>query len=245
MSKKDETDFAWETCIIGICCPIGIIIGIILFFGGLDYFMPFITKTSDSLKIFITGTDYEKGMRYYKKGKYTEAVEFLKKEAAENHPTAQYLLGECYYYGRGVKLDYSKAFEWYRNSAVNGLPSAFCALGRCYQKGHGVNKNLGEAFENYKKAADADNGIADAQCWLGNYYRGGRGPDKTPKYIKAFEYFKRAADQNHVEGLRGLAWCYKNGRGIGKDIAKADALHAKANALEEKAKKLLAENGEE
>ncbi len=62
MSQNDETDCTWETYIIGICCPIGIIIGVILFFGGLDYFMHFITKTSDSLKIFITGTDYEKGM---------------------------------------------------------------------------------------------------------------------------------------------------------------------------------------
>lgn len=177
-------------------------------------------------------------MRYYEKGKYTKAVEFLQKEAAKNHPAAQYLLGECYYYGRGVKLDYSEAFKWYRISAVNGLPSAFCALGRCYQKGHGVGQDREEAFLNYKMAADADNGIADAQCWLGNYYR------RLKRFIKAYEYFKRAADQNHVGGLRGLAWCYKYGRGIGKDIDKADALDAKANALEEKAKKLLEENGE-
>ena len=237
MSEKNEPDFNWKNWVItcmGNGCFIGVIIGFILFFGGLDYF-----------KSFLTGTDYEKGIKYYKKGKYTEAVKFLKKEAAKNHPTAQYLLGECYYYGRGVKQDYSEAINYYRSSAEKGELNAFCGLGRCYQKGHGVEKDWEEAFENYKKAADADNGIADAQCWLGNYYRNGTGPDWAPKYIKAIEYYKKAADQNHVEGLRGLAWCYKHGRGIGKDIAQANALYAKANALEEKAKQLLKEQGED
>ena len=165
---------------------------------------------------------------------YSEAVRLLQK-SIENTSTpaeflkiAQWLLGECYYYGRGVKQDYADAVNLYRRSADNGFPDAFCALGRCHEKGHGVKRDSEGAFKHYKKAAE--NGNAEAQCQVGNYYRR-RGNEMPSNYQLAVEYYQKAADQEYVEGLKRLAWCYRHGRGVKKDIVKAETLENKAELI--------------
>src|SRR5436305_14703013 len=55
-------------------------------------------------------------------------------------PIAQYNLGNCYYYGYGVKKDYKKAFEWYTKSANNVCAQSQYSLGICYVHGFVVNK---------------------------------------------------------------------------------------------------------
>ena len=80
-----------------------------------------------------------------------------------------------------------------------------------------VNKALTERgiklFENgdYQEAVKyfrwaAENGYADAQNRLGVRYYNGQGVSEDK--IKAYEWFKKAADQGHVKALENLGNCY-------------------------------------
>ena len=51
-----------------------------------------------------------------------------------------------------------------------------------------------------------------------NYYDGLGEP---PDYAKAVDHFKRAATLNHSQAQGMLGQCYRNGRGVHKDRAKA------------------------
>jgi len=150
---------------------------------------------------------------------------------------AHFLLGECFYHGRGVGKNYSKAVEHYKNSSslLSGIHyDAYCALGRCYEKGHGVEKNEEEALRYFDKAAKAEN--ATAQCWFGDQYR--RGIITSKNEVEAVKWYRKAAKQNNIHGLKWLAWHYRYGRGVKKDPVKA-------KELEEKTKQLLKEQGED
>src|ERR1044072_6858947 len=60
------------------------------------------------------------------------------KSAENGDPMAQWNLGKCYFYGRGITQDFSKAFEWFSNSANNGYAKGQCDLGSCYYYGRGI-----------------------------------------------------------------------------------------------------------
>ena len=48
---------------------------------------------------------------------------------------------------------------------------------------------------------------------------------------QAFEWFKRAADANHAQGLVGTATCYLDGKGVARDTARGLILLGQAAAL--------------
>jgi len=52
-------------------------------------------------------------------------------KAESGNATAQYNLGYCYEYGRGVAKDYVEAAKWYRKAADQGDSYAQCNLGSC------------------------------------------------------------------------------------------------------------------
>ncbi len=67
---------------------------------------------------------------------------------------SQGMLGDRYYYGKGVEKDYCKAAYWYRIAAEQGLKFAQYNLAGCYELGRGVEKDKDKALEWYKKAAE-------------------------------------------------------------------------------------------
>lgn len=50
---------------------------------------------------------------------YDKALFWYKKAADKNNNYAQFMMGECYEYGRGVEKDLSTAYKWYRLSYNN------------------------------------------------------------------------------------------------------------------------------
>ena len=73
---------------------------------------------------------------YYASPNYEKAVEWYTKAAEEGDSDAQYSLGICYSFGRGVEQNYEKAVEWYTKAAedYNYADSQF-SLGSCYYWG--------------------------------------------------------------------------------------------------------------
>lgn len=74
---------------------------------------------------------------------------------------SQGMLGDRYYYGKGVDKDYSKAAYWYRIAADQGVALAQYNLAGCYELGRGVDKDKERAHELYKKAAE--HGVREAK----------------------------------------------------------------------------------
>ena len=80
--------------------------------------------------------------------------------AEHNDVTAQFILGECYFYGWGVDQDYKQAVEWYKKAAEQGNAIAQCNLGYCYDVGRGVEQDYKQAVEWYEQAAKQGNEAA-------------------------------------------------------------------------------------
>ena len=75
---------------------------------------------------------YSKGLDYYNAENYVETFIILKPLAEQGYAPAQFIIGECYYYGNGVTEDESVAVSWYRKAAEQGYASAQKSLGDCY-----------------------------------------------------------------------------------------------------------------
>ncbi|MEI2727131.1 MAG: tetratricopeptide repeat protein [Verrucomicrobiota bacterium] len=53
-----------------------------------------------------------------------EAVRWYRRAAEQNDATAQYVLGGCYYNGRGILIDYVEAYKWNALAAAQGNEDA-------------------------------------------------------------------------------------------------------------------------
>ena len=83
-----------------------------------------------------------------------ESISKYRKSAEQGHAKAQYLLGICYYIGKGVTKDSVEAVKWYRKAAEQGHAGAQCSLGSCYYIGEGVTKDFAEAVKWFRKSAE-------------------------------------------------------------------------------------------
>lgn len=136
---------------------------------------------------------------------------------------AQYKLGECYDYGRGVKKDkekadrlYRKAAKGYQTAADQGDVSAQRQFGECCYYGRGVEADGEKAMEWYHKAAEHED--AEAQYGLGNCYRWGK-----KNIEKAIEWYHKAAKQGNANAQASLGDCYY----YGSNTVKPDENEAK------------------
>ena len=152
----------------------------------------------------------------YNTGRYKSAFEHFSEYAKMGNATAQYYLGEMYFYGRGVFQDYAKAVEWYRKSAEQGNSKAQYSLGCMYKECIGI-QDYAKAVECFLKAAEQGN--AAAQYYLGNMYKEGGGISQA--YAKVAERYLKSAEQGNSEAQYSLGSMYENGRCVSKDYAKA------------------------
>lgn len=127
-------------------------------------------------------------------GKYTEAVDALKKECAQGSAEAMVTLGVLYSRGEGVTKSEEEASLWYRQAAVRGNVSAQALLGLNLARGRGIEANAGEAAYWLYQAARAGSG--EALDWLSELML--QAPDVVGEH---FEW----KDVTHLLKARGLA----------------------------------------
>lgn len=116
------------------------------------------------------------------------------KEAAEQGDVdAQYMLGDFYANGEGVKQDYEKAIEWIKKAADQGHIMAKLQL-KVLQKSQKNSstkaENAVKAVECHQKAAAQED--AATQFNLGVCYEEGK--EVAQDYAKAVEWYRKAAD---------------------------------------------------
>ena len=111
---------------------------------------------------------FDRGMEYYDEGKYKRAVEEFKLCAEGGHPTAQGMLGDCYYYGAGVEPDRDKAIYWYERGALQGDELSQYSLGYIYCYGKGLDRDAEKGI--YLIESAGNQGYLYAQDFLGWCY---------------------------------------------------------------------------
>jgi len=139
--------------------------------------------------------EYEKALQMYKKGENIDDY-------------AKYNIGYIHYRNSNIK----KAEEYFYNSRY--IPISRYMLGKIYYD----EKNYTTAVEWYTEAALQ--GESTAQANLGNMYRMGMG-GLIQNDKKAFDLYKKSADQGNLLGQYYLAFMYKNGYGVPQNYSKA------------------------
>ncbi|MDO4949303.1 MAG: tetratricopeptide repeat protein [Bacteroidales bacterium] len=160
---------------------------------------------------------FDTANQYYKAKNYVEAVKWYRKVAEQGFAPAQYKLGVCYDYGKGVTQSDTEAVKWYRKAAEQGEADAQYELGWCYYEGKGVTQSDTEAVKWYRKAAEQ--GEADAQYELGWCYYEGKGV--TQSDTEAVKWWRKAAEQGYAYAQYKLGLCYYEGKGVTQSYTEA------------------------
>jgi len=204
-----------------------------------------VVKDDEAAGQFNRGDEAEKqfnrGVALMKNEEFADAVRAFRIAAEKGNAKAQFLLGACYYNGKGVERDVDEAVRWTRKAAEQGYVEAQCSLGCTYADGNGVDKDMAEAARWFRKAAKE--GYAGAQLNLGRCYATGEGVEKDKE--KAAKWIRKAAEQGLAEAQWAMAGCYAGGEGVEKDMGEAVRWARKAARQGHPiAKKALKELGE-
>ncbi len=101
---------------------------------------------------------------------YLQAAEWYRKAAEQNHPLAQFNLGQMFAHGHGVERDDEAATVWIRRSADGGGAGAQFKMGdRFYRESMNSTDNIAaesriEAYKWYQLAADQGYGASQNSC---------------------------------------------------------------------------------
>ena len=105
--------------------------------------------------------------------------------------------------------NYKNALFWYNERAIQGDLESQCQLSYMFAYGLGTDINHDEA--RYWLRRSDDGGYSQAQMNLALFYsRGPIGLEQSDE--KAFEWFKKAADQGHPDALNNVGVHYFNNR---------------------------------
>lgn len=157
------------------------------------------------------------GEQYLNKGDVERAVSYFKKSAEFGNAKAQRMLGDCYFWGEGIREDKREAVKWYLLAAGQGDAEAQRILGDCYSWGEGIREDKSEAVKWYRLAAEQGN--AEAQWRLGACYYFGTGIREDKQ--EAMKWYRLAAEQGNAKAQWILGGCYFGGEGIREDKQEA------------------------
>jgi hypothetical protein len=146
-----------------------------------------------------------------------EKFEGYQRDAAMGNVSAQYNLGQCYFYGTGVAVDQHAAVIWWTKAAKAGDAMAQFNVGNCYENGIDVAVDKAEAVKWWRLSAEA--GSVAAQSNLGFCYWNGEGITIDKK--EAAKWYTRAAKAGDTDAQFNLGICYANGDGVIRDKREA------------------------
>ena len=108
---------------------------------------------------------------------------YLERSAEQGNPTALYVLGYYYQYGKeSYKKNPQKAVEFYQLSAEQDYPYAMCNLADKYEQGKGIEQDYAKALDYYQRAAKFR--IPEAMYSIGKLYLEGKGIEKDIEQAK-------------------------------------------------------------
>ena len=199
-----------------------VVIGVLLIIAGI--FVDVYGTWSERSNLF------KQGVAAYEAGDYGNAVQCLSQTTG--YARACYLLGICYYEGKGVEKDWDKAFHWFHegakmedNPAHDAVRDAQYMLGLCFEQAIGTERDMGKALICWGKAAKL--GHAEAQ-----YRVGQTAILEFQEFDDGVKYLRQSAEQGNPFAMRFLGFAYE-----GKNKAESDDWYTKAAAALYKAAK--------
>ena len=160
--------------------------------------------------------------RAYDISDYAEAAKLLRPLAEKGNATAQFLMGQIFFFGLGVERDDARAASWYAGAARAGNAEAQYRLGYLHATGQGLAYDAAAA-ERYWTAA-AGKGHRGAIVALSDFYH--EGLYRRTDEVLARKWLNRAAAIGDIEAMyklgrrlmtpetlatdfrRGYAWLY-------------------------------------
>lgn len=195
----------------------------------------------------------------YNDKNYDVAFKLCKPFAERGIAGAELVVGEMYFYGRGVQQNYKESLLWYKKAASEhpnrfiNLPEqneyqiqlltskriAEYFIARAYDEGLGTEKDSNQGIEWLTKSAE--NGYDKAQFKLAMNYLNGEGVSKDIE--QSFRWMKRSANQGN-RGAQVMMLAYLEDKRI--DAVEADkwiwiAAKNTSEPLPEIGKKVLGE----
>ncbi len=179
---------------------------------------------------------------------YQQAFKWYTKAAEQGSSPAKTWLGHLYshkvgFYERnsfenyeGIEKNYEKAVEWYEKAAVDGDCIDQFRLGFLYSHGYGwvqnwtdmfagAEKNIPFVIERYNKLylLDCREALfnAEQEFMEGDAERNQQFSGFEKDYVKAVEWYERAAEKGHKNAQRLLGCLYHDGKGVKQDFKKA------------------------
>jgi TPR repeat protein len=161
------------------------------------------------------------------KSELPEHISALIKAAEGGDAEAQFLLGQKYRLGLGVKKSNSEAIKWYRKSADQNYARGQNAMGQMHRHGLGIEQNYSDALAWYHKAIEQNNPLAMSN--LGVMHQFGEGVEQN--YTESISWYRKAAELNYPTAIFYLGWMYSNGFGVEQNYKEAMTLYKKAADL--------------
>ena len=162
-------------------------------------------------------------------GKYTKTPFFL---AARNKhlvtaqlladhgstdPCAQFLMGNIYLKGEGVKQDLTRAFGWFHQSAIQNYVNSQHMIGVFYLRGWGRRSNTTQAISWLQKAVDQN--CSHSLALLASIYL--KNNPRTKNVSKGLELLHKAAQNGSEIAMNQLGFLYLQGTHVKVDHGKA------------------------
>lgn len=101
---------------------------------------------------FMKEASFDKGLLLAKRGKYIEAIDYLRPLAYLGDSTSQRLMADFYAYGWGVAKDEAEAQRWYDKLGAKKSGESQYFVGENYADGLGVDKDDMQADFWYRSA---------------------------------------------------------------------------------------------
>ncbi|EXX77275.1 Skt5p [Rhizophagus irregularis DAOM 197198w] len=197
------------------------------------YWLQKATENGDEVAYDNLGICYELGISVNKNE--TDAFELYKKSVEKGYLNAKLSLGYCYIKGIGTEIDKEKGFELYDKITEKENIEFLKSI---YDNEENIISDLNLVNYLYKKSAENDNDFVLYE--LGNIYEIGKGVNKN--LIRAFDYYKQAADKGCVNGKYKLGYYFLHGIIVDIDKEKAFMLlKESAEGGNDDAKKILAQ----
>lgn len=145
-------------------------------------------------------------------------------------PSSVYVPGNQKLFQKGVNAfearNYTRAFKIFSDLADHGDIAALRNVAFMQRKGLGTRKDIKAALDNYTTAADA--GLPTAEADLGQMLLDGEAGPPDPD--AALPLLRKAAKANHPVAQYLLGTLYETGRGVPRNLHRAEALYAAAAA---------------
>lgn len=153
---------------------------------------------------------------YQTEGNMTKAHYWLDLAIAQGNATAMRHKGLTYYWPRGAEQDNKKAIQWFKKSSALGDGTSAFLLSWIYRTGDGVEQNSTEA----QKWLDLAIQNGDSEVWFNMaklYYDDAEHDGIDQNFDLAFDWFSKAADQDHAAAQFALFRMYTFAEGRHQD----------------------------